>query len=78
MPAPDTAAYTYKHEDYGLTFAWEGGPYIDVWPAGSDYPTDTINVWDYATDAPTIDETQKDFEAACEDWLNDEIGMTRG
>ncbi|MGN6128517.1 MAG: hypothetical protein ACTHON_18315 [Humibacter sp.] len=69
MPGKN-ALFTYTPEAAEfLTFAWEGGAYIDVWPEGSERPTDTINVWDYEKDVPTIARTPEAFRAECDEWL---------
>ena len=54
----------------GLSFAWEGGAYIDVIYKGNAF--EVINVWDYETDAPTIPRTQRGFQHAVRDWLDTE------
>lgn len=67
------AQFTYSPEaaEY-LTFTWGGGAYIDVHPEGSEYPTDTINVWDYEKDVPTIERTLDAFQAECDEWLKNQ------
>lgn len=69
----NTAKFTYTPEaaEY-LTFTWGGGAYIDVYPEGSEYPTDTINVWDYEKDVPTIERTLDAFRAECDEWLKNQ------
>lgn len=72
MPNRD-AKYTYTpaEHDY-LTFAWEGGNYIDVFAGDAEYPGDTINVWDYEKDVPTIERSVDAFRAECDQWIKDQ------
>lgn len=51
----------------GLSFAWEGGPYIDVIFKGE--PFEVINVWDYAKKEPAIPVTRAGFLSAVREWL---------
>lgn len=63
------AQFTYSPEDSGLTFAWGGGAYIDVFADGAEAAGETINVWDYEKDVPNIDRTLAAFQAECDEWL---------
>lgn len=63
------ARFTYTPEDHEyLTFAWEGGPYIDIFVGEDEFPRETIHVWDYGTDRPRIPVTSESFIAECEEW----------
>ena len=64
-------------------FRWHGGTYIDVgsvWHVddqpgmhGDDFHAyDVINVWDYATDQPTIARTLEAFQECCEQYIADQ------
>ena len=48
---------------------WEGGPYIHLYPEGSDDPTQIVNVWDYQNDKPTIERTAKAVAERVREWL---------
>lgn len=66
-----SAHFTYTDEDTEITFVWHGGAYIDVGHGhGEDFQAvECINVWDYATDEPTISRTLDAFERECREWL---------
>ena len=55
----------------GIRFVWQGGPYIDVClnVRGAWHAVEVINVWNSATDRPTIDAA--DFRETCRDFLAD-------
>lgn len=71
-----TPVYQYAPGD-GRQYRWHGGAYIDVYRvadilADADAaPVDTINVWDYATDQPTIARTVTAFTAHVDAWRAD-------
>jgi hypothetical protein len=62
-----------------VEFVWHGGAYIDVGSTqamgspginGDDFHAyDCINVWDYATDGPTIERSLEAFEARCQEYM---------
>ena len=80
---PIRARRPLTYEARGWLFEWAGGPYIDVRRPGTvsspsfgheGYrvpapPVDAINVWDYATDAPTIS-TPQELADRAEQWLD--------
>jgi len=41
-------------------------------PEEAEYPGDTINVWDYEKDVPTIERTLDAFQAECDEWLKNQ------
>jgi hypothetical protein len=46
----------------GMEFVWHGGAYIEIFIVGGDGSAiDSYNVWDYATDKPTIEKTLDAF-----------------
>jgi hypothetical protein len=53
-------------------FEWYGGPYIEVC-RGEAFasPSEVINVWDYAKDAPRIPRTDAGLAAKIDDWIAD-------
>jgi hypothetical protein len=51
-----------------LRFVWAGGPYIDVHEVGWS-AAEVINVWDYAKNEPTIEQTDAALRAECERWI---------
>jgi hypothetical protein len=55
---------------YTLYFEWHGGAYIEIGFA-PETAFDVINVWNYATDEPTIARTQAAFEESVDDYIND-------
>jgi hypothetical protein len=65
----------------GTEFVWHGGAYIDVGSTqamgspginGDDFHAyDCINVWDYATDEPTIERSLEAFEQRCREYVED-------
>lgn len=63
--------YTPEEAEY-LTFTWGGGAYIDVYAGEAEYPSETINVWDYEKDVPTIERTLDAFRAECDEWLKNQ------
>lgn len=66
-------AFTYRAG--GLSFAWEGGPYIDVIYKGQAF--EVINVWDYATGTPAIPVTRHGFVGAVKQWLSETWAQER-
>lgn len=48
---------------------WQGGPYIHLYPEGSDEATQIVNVWDYSNDKPTIEKSAKAMAARVREWL---------
>jgi len=71
-----TVAFRYTPGD-GCCYRWEGGPYIDVHrllssPDGSlreeEAPFVTINVWDYAADAPRITRSAESLMREVDAW----------
>jgi hypothetical protein len=77
MPNIETATFTYTPSDLpSLTFAWSGGPYIDVYrslPFGIGEIVDSINVWNPSTNRPIIDVSQEAFKLACAMWLSGRV-----
>jgi hypothetical protein len=47
----------------GLDFDWSGGTYIDVSKDGE--VIDVLNIWNYETDAPDIDNDLESFGIFC-------------
>jgi hypothetical protein len=67
-----SAMFTYTDPDMEVTFQWHGGAYIDIGHLQADgefIAHECINVWDYATDTPTIARTLDAFEHECREWL---------
>lgn len=53
----------------GWVATYHGGAYIDVsHKSNPDVAIDAINVWDYATDTPTIPFTDDAIIAAVDEW----------
>jgi len=50
-----------------VTGTYEGGNYIDL-SFGNSPAFDVINVWDYATDKPTIENTHRAVREAMREW----------
>ena len=74
-----TARMEYVHEPAGIVAKWSGGPYVDLyrwgWGTGADpVPFDAINVWDYATDRPTIPRTLDALVSLVDDYWGHENG----
>jgi len=75
-----SAYMQYEHKS-GTVARWHGGAYIDLGhitpmgEAGIDnddfHAFDVINVWDYATDTPTIPRTLDAFKARVDERLAD-------
>lgn len=59
-------------DDVILGFEWFGGAYIEVC-RGEAFasPREVINVWDYATDQPTIPRERSAFLARIDLWIGD-------
>ena len=51
-----------------ITGTYEGGAYIDLYFTGSEVAFDVINVWDYATDKPTIENTHSAVREEMQEW----------
>ena len=68
-----TARMEYTNEDLGIVARWHGGAYIDVystqWDGGLSAPFACVNVWNYATDTPTIPATLAGLTAAVDSWI---------
>ena len=79
--ANTSARMTYQRDEGSPVFSWHGGAYIDIGyfdstqPPGVDGDTfhayDVINVWDYKNDEPRIERTLAAFQAACDEWLDE-------
>ena len=55
-----------------LGFEWHGGAYIQVCRGESfARPSEVINVWDYATDGPTIPRTSEAMGRKIDRWIED-------
>lgn len=56
-------------------YPWPGDPNTGRFErqhaARNDAPFTCINVWDYATDQPTIPRTHEGLKSACDEWLAD-------
>lgn len=71
MPTRD-AKFTYTPEEHDyLTFAWDGGPYIDIYSGEEEAPRENINVWDYESDVSIIAPDVEEFRARCDEWIDD-------
>lgn len=73
---PMTARMEYTNEDLGIVARWHGGAYIDVydtkWPGGLSAPFACVNVWNYATDRPTIPPTLEGLTGRMARWINEQ------
>lgn len=59
----------YEHTDTGIVARWSGGAYVDLYIKGQPTPLDCINVWDYATDTPTIPTTARALAERVDEWV---------
>lgn len=64
--------HAFSYRAGGLSFAWEGGPYIEIYANGHSVAFQVINVWDYGTDEPRIRRTGRAFEAEVKRWLSEQ------
>lgn len=53
-----------------LDFRWHGGAYIEVGRRNGT-AQEVINVWDYRTDKPRIERTQKAMAERVDEWIAD-------
>lgn len=58
-------------ETDNLRFTWQGGAYIEVRNKRHTEPHALINVWDYATDTPTIEPSFVGFRNRITEWLTE-------
>jgi len=61
------------------TYVWHGGAYIDIHGQEDVECTgrtfDCINVWDYATDVPTIARTEEGMREAIDEYEAEWLGL---
>jgi hypothetical protein len=62
-----TPGTTTTHD--GWTFRRASGPYIEITPPGCTNAVEVINVWNYATDEPTIPNTIEAQAETARRWL---------
>lgn len=62
------ADYYRKLGTVRLRFEWSGGPYIDVHEVGYT-AVEVINVWDSATNKPTVPVTNAGLREAADKWV---------
>jgi len=68
MPREYTRSATIRAGGYVIRGTYHGGPYIDLHFGSDPAAFDVINVWDYATDKPTIRNTPSAVRAALIEW----------
>lgn len=54
-----------------LRFEWSGGALIEVSNKNHTQPHDLINVWDYASNTPTIEMSFEGFRTRINEWLKE-------
>lgn len=63
-------ATTVTAKGHTITGRYHGGAYIDLSMNGSAEAFDCINVWDYATNKPTIPLTLAAVRAEIREWID--------
>lgn len=67
-----TARMEYKPNGAEIVARWHGGAYIDIYSTAAELagaPFACVNVWNYATDTPTIPATLAGLTAAVDSWV---------
>jgi hypothetical protein len=67
------ARMEYTNKELGIVARWHGGAYIDIYSTtfegGHAAPMVAVNVWNYATDRPTIPPTLQGLTDHMESWI---------